>query len=175
MYIDKETMEYPIDLVEIQKRNPEWLMPQNLEKYAFVHLAPFPEYSVDTHKLVEDVPKPTTNPQIYQQVWNVVELSSEELEEIRLENERLISESKIIEVSRRQALLALSRMKNIKDTDVYAVIQSIESEELRYEARISWEGAISFVSNSEFVSLIGELLGLTQNDIDSLFAYARTI
>lgn len=80
MYINTNTLEYPLTAAQIIAANPLCSFPVPFELpdgYAEVTENARPAYEAATHKLVEGVQE--TMPGVYDQTWTVVALSSEEL------------------------------------------------------------------------------------------------
>lgn len=68
-----------------------------------------------------------------------------------------------------QGLISLFSLKGIKESDILAAIDGIEDPTERYRAKIVYGKASSWDRNSETVSMLAALLGLTGEDLDDLF------
>lgn len=175
MYIDIEKNEYPISLSDIYDRHPLTLMAEYLECYRLVKFIDQPEYDTVTEKLVEGFPIYNEDDGQWVQVWNIEKLPDDIIQSNLEEKYKLEREASFVSVTRRQGLLALFKLKKIKDSDVDAVIDLIEDEDVRYEAKVNWTGASTFDNQSEFVNMVANLLELTEDDLNNLFALARTL
>lgn len=199
-YIDNVTMEYPISLIDIQQKHPNVIMPQSMRNYSLVLNSDIPNYDHLRQKVQEGTPviapdelqpegavvehvpdvsedgvEPPTPPAPYFiQVWEVVDLPKEEADANVAAWEKEQAEASVIRITKRQALIALFVIKKIKDSDVLAAIDRIPDEDDRYMAKINWEGAVTIDNNSPFTSQIGDLLGLTEEEMNSMFRYAQT-
>lgn len=175
MYIDKETGTYPLSEADIQDLNPRVMMAHHLEQYALVVPAPVPEHDRETHKAIEGTPIEVDG-QFVQQ-WEIVPLSSEELEAIARAKARAEQEARDaarIRVTKRQALLALFDLEGIKEESVIAVINAIEDEHLRYRTLVDWQGAATIDSDSPTVSAVAGALEITER-LPALFDYAQVL
>ncbi len=74
-----------------------------------------------------------------------------------------------------QGLVALYALKGITESDIAAVIASIPDPVQRYTASIGFNRATEWRRNSDTLQAITGLLGLSEEDIDALFAYAATV
>ena len=74
-----------------------------------------------------------------------------------------------------QGLVALYAIKGLTESDIAAVIASIPDPVQRYTASIGFNRATEWRRNSDTMQAITGLLGLSEEDIDALFAYAATV
>ena len=74
-----------------------------------------------------------------------------------------------------QGLVALYAINGITESDIAAVIASIPDPVQRYTASIGFNRATEWRRNSDTMQAIAGLLGLSEEDIDALFAYAATV
>lgn len=82
MYINTETLEYPVTEQEIKQLYSNISFPNPFippKEYAVVFPAPKPEYDTITHAVIEDTPVLTAKGS-YEQQWKVVELPVEIVE-----------------------------------------------------------------------------------------------
>ncbi|MEG0976457.1 MAG: hypothetical protein RSF42_17295 [Comamonas sp.] len=180
MYIDKETGDYPLspaDIIGRHAHNMSFPVPfEAPEQYALVAPANPPAFVQATHKAVELAPLETEDG--YLQQWEVVPLSDEELaqqEAERLAAEQAARDAARVTVTKRQALLALFDLKQIKDSDIDAQIDSIPDETTRYRARVDWQGAALIESDSTTVLMLAASLNLSEQDLALLFDYAQAL
>ena len=71
-----------------------------------------------------------------------------------------------------QGLVALFALKQITDDDIKAAIGAIEDPVLRYTASIGFARANEWRRDSETMQQMAALLGLSESDLDDLYAYA---
>jgi hypothetical protein len=174
-YIDKETQTYPLSEADIQERHPRVLMAHCLEQYAPVQPAPIPEHDSETHKPVQIEPRVVEG--VWHQQWEIVPLSETELADVA--RARALAEKEALEaartrVTKRQALLALYDLKEIREDAILAAINAIENEHARYRTLVDWQGAATVESDSPTVLLLAGALNITA-DLPALFAYAEAM
>lgn len=167
MYINTETLEYPLTLRQVRQANPNVSLPKkpgeatlNALGFATVHPAGRPTGDVVT----EGAPKKQTD-DTWRQVWNTRPFTDEELEQQRLAS---IPHS----ISPRQARLALLQAGLLSQVDT--AIASLESP-AKEQAQIEWEYATSIERSSEWINQLGGALGLDEAGIDDLFKTASTL
>lgn len=76
-------------------------------------------------------------------------------------------------VTPRQMRLALS-MSGISLSTIETVINSLP-EPMKSETRITWEYSVEFQRNNPLLNTMASVLGLTNQQIDNLFALASTL
>ncbi len=74
-----------------------------------------------------------------------------------------------------QGLVALFVLKNITQDQLNAKIDAIEDPVLRYTTCVGFTRATEWRRASPSMSLMGEILSLTDSDLDELFTYAATV
>jgi hypothetical protein len=74
-----------------------------------------------------------------------------------------------------QGLVALFALKQIKESDVLAAIEQIADPVEQYTAQISYQRATYWSRTSAAMLQMAQLLGLSDVDLDALFAYAVTV
>jgi len=80
----------------------------------------------------------------------------------------------IAPISPRQISFALSRM-GIEDADVEAAIENSLSGQDKKDALYAWRKSLSFKRDEPAVEIIGALLGLSSNQLDSLWTSASVL
>jgi hypothetical protein len=175
MYINIETGNYPLSVVQIQELHPLTLMAQYLECYALVEPTDTPAYDPDTQKPVEAEPIEIKG--VWHQQWSVVPLTSEELQavaEAKTKAEQEARDAARVSVTKRQALLALFDLKGIKEDAILTAIDAMPDEHARYRTLVDWQGAATIESDSPTVLLLAEALSI-KADLLALFKYAEAI
>ena len=71
-----------------------------------------------------------------------------------------------------QGLVALFALKQITDDDIKAAIANIPDPATRYTASIGFSRATEWHRESETMQQMATLLGLSESDLDDLYAYA---
>ena len=71
-----------------------------------------------------------------------------------------------------QGLVALFALKNITEDNVLAAIGQIPDPVQQYTARIGYQRATVWERNSPTMQVMAQLLQLSAQDLDALFAYA---
>ena len=74
-----------------------------------------------------------------------------------------------------QGLVALFAVKQITESDVNATIAAITDPVARYTAQIAFTRASEWRRDSASMRQLSALLGLTESDLDALFAFAVTV
>ena len=74
-----------------------------------------------------------------------------------------------------QGLVALFAIKQITESDVNATIAAITDPVLRYTSQIAFARATEWRRDSVSIQQLAALLGLTESDLDALFAFAVTV
>lgn len=74
-----------------------------------------------------------------------------------------------------QGLVALYVLKNITEQDINSTIDAITDPVVRYTTKIAFSRATTWQRFSPTMAQMGEILGLTNEDLDSLFSFAVTV
>ena len=74
-----------------------------------------------------------------------------------------------------QGLVALFAIKQITESDVTATIAAITDPVLRYTSQVAFARATEWRRDSVSIQQLSALLGLTESDLDALFAFAVTV
>lgn len=74
-----------------------------------------------------------------------------------------------------QGLVALFALNGITEDDVLAAIERIPDPVQRYTAKIGYQRATSWERSSPTMQAMAQLLQLSSDDLDELFAYAVTV
>ena len=74
-----------------------------------------------------------------------------------------------------QGLVALFAVKQITESDVNAAIAAITDPVARYTTQIAFARATEWRRDSASMQQLAALLGLTEADLDALFAFAVTV
>ena len=74
-----------------------------------------------------------------------------------------------------QGLVALFAIKQITESDVTATIAAITDPVLRYTSQIAFARATEWCRDSVSTQQLATLLGLTEDELDALFAFAVTV
>lgn len=74
-----------------------------------------------------------------------------------------------------QGLVALFAVKQITESDVNAAIAAITDPVARYTTQIAFARATEWRRDSASMQQLATLLGLTESDLDALFAFAVTV
>lgn len=177
-YIDKETNDWPLSVDAIAQENPDWANPWLLPRYApITEAAATIEYDRLTqklsHKSVLDVIDG-----VHVWGWEAVPLDAQELAEMQAKEEarrqaQLEAMRLARRVTKRQALLALWDLCEIKESDILAVIDAVEDAGARYRMQVDWQGALHIEHDSPTVLLLAQALNITQR-LGELFDYAAT-
>lgn len=159
---------YPISELMIRGIFPETTFPipfQPPEGYLPVLRSPIPEHDQKT-QWVREV-QPVFDGNNWFQQFEVVNYTQEELDVIALQVENVP-----FEVTMRQARLAL--LADGKLADVQTVIDNLSSPQ-KEMAQIEWDYSSTVQRSNLFVSLIGQALGYSDEDLDSLFIEAAKL
>ena len=71
-----------------------------------------------------------------------------------------------------QGLIALYALKQITEQDIFDAIAQIPDPAQRYMATIGYQRATTWERGSATMATMAQLLGLTDEDLDDLFAYS---
>lgn len=74
-----------------------------------------------------------------------------------------------------QGLVALFAIKQITESDVTATIAAIPDPVLRYTSQVAFARATEWRRDSAAMQQLAMLLGLTESDLDALFAFGVTV
>ena len=74
-----------------------------------------------------------------------------------------------------QGLVALFAIKQITESDVNATIAAITDPVARYTSQVAFARATEWRRDSASMQQLATLLGLTESDLDALFAFAVTV
>ena len=74
-----------------------------------------------------------------------------------------------------QGLVALFAIKQITEDDVTATIAAITDPVARYTSQVAFARATEWRRDSASIQHLAALLGLTESDLDALFAFAVTV
>ena len=74
-----------------------------------------------------------------------------------------------------QGLVALYAIKQITESDVTATIAAITDPVVRYTTQVAFARATEWRRDSASMQQLATLLGLTESDLDALFAFAVTV
>ena len=74
-----------------------------------------------------------------------------------------------------QGLVALFALKQITESDVNATIAAITDPVARYTSQVAFARATEWRRDSVAIQQLSALLGLTESDLDALFAFAVTV
>lgn len=74
-----------------------------------------------------------------------------------------------------QGLIALYALKQLTEQDILDVIAQITDPVQRYTATVGYQRATTWERGSAAMQAMAQLLGLTEADLDRLFAYASGV
>ena len=74
-----------------------------------------------------------------------------------------------------QGLIALYALKQITEQDIFGAIAQIPDPVQRYTATIGYQRATTWERGSVTMATMAQLLGLTDEDLDDLFAYSSGV
>ena len=74
-----------------------------------------------------------------------------------------------------QGLVALFAIKQITESDVNDAIAAITDPVARYTSQVAFARATEWRRDSASIQQLAALLGLTESDLDALFAFAVTV
>jgi hypothetical protein len=83
--------------------------------------------------------------------------------------------SAVRSVTPAQALVALYALKGITEQDLDDAVAGIEDDGDRYTAQIALKRATEWRRQSPTTQTVAQLLGLSDDDLDDLFAHAETV
>ncbi len=170
-YINTNTMQYPVSESEIRAAFPNTSFPTPFVPpagYEWVFPTPQPEFDHDTHVVIEAAPALNALGQWAQQ-WQVVALSPEQIASKEAE---LAAQRMRAVITMRQARLQLHKIGKLPD--VQAAIDALPNPP-KTEAQIEWVYAAAVERASPFVAMLGAALGLSDADLDTLFAEASQL
>lgn len=78
-------------------------------------------------------------------------------------------------ITKRQLLVWLFTQKQKTEDDIFNVIETIQDTAQRYLAKVNYGGTNNFYYGNEFVPLIGQALGLTIDEIKTMFDEASKL
>jgi hypothetical protein len=87
-------------------------------------------------------------------------------------DEMLARNPKPVSCTPAQGLIALYSQKQLTEQDILDAIVQVEDPVERYTATIGYQRATTWERSSATMTVMAELLGLTDEDLDELFAYA---
>lgn len=160
---DRSIEKFPYQYADLFADNPQVSFPEEvseeiLSEYNVYVVEPVdPPIITNKQRLIQGWPKYVGN--VWQQVWNVENISIEELR------------AAISPVTRRQAKLALHEAGLLEQVEIK--LSALE-EPMRTIALINWQEATEFERNNEFIGMLGQALNLTEEQVDDLFALAST-
>lgn len=121
-------------------------------------------------KLIYDA----TQKGIFESPRGVVDISNTNAYKAKVaEKEAKIQNSKTI--TKRQLLFWLFQQKGIKEDAIFAAISTIDDEATQYLAEKSYTGTNNFEYGNPFVPVIGRALGLTIEEIKTMFDEAKEL
>ena len=155
--------EYPVDLsIHLPNTSfPEnWLWAAGeIEgvEYIVIQPTPRPDYNPATQNLAEDAPALLDG--AWTQQWAITDASVEEVAE------RLAAKRSTMTCTPRQARLALAYAGLLEAVEAWVAAQGAATQ-------IEWEYASEIRRADGLVTTAGTTLGMTEGQIDDLFAYA---
>ena len=182
-YINTETNQYPISDREIKEMFPQVSFPSPFtppDQFKVVFASPVPEHNVVIQTAREGKPVLTAKGH-YEQTWVIVDrfadyrdedgvLHTKEEQEANAIAQDLKSKTPAT-VTMRQARLALLDLDLLSSID--EAINAMPEPD-KTKAKIEWEYAAVVERNSDWVSDLGQQLGLSDVQIDDLFRLAAT-
>jgi hypothetical protein len=174
-YIDKETSGWPLTAEAIAQAQPGWANPWLLPRYAAITEVEAPDHDHLTQKLVRKTELDVIDG-VYVWDWAAVPLDALELVEVQAQEQarrlaQLEATRLARRVTKRQALLALWDLCEIREADILAVINLEDDESVRYRMQIDWQGAVYVEHDSLTMLLLAQALNITQR-LGELFDYA---
>lgn len=174
-YIDTETGRYGITEQEIRDAHPLTIFPMPFDpptRFAWVHQMAPPVHDSDTHRI--ELGEPAMVGDRWQQPWQVIALTAEEIEALRLQR---VPQA----ITRRQGRKALQRTaRALPDGGQATLLQlveefiaGIEDPALRADAQIEYE-ADEWEIHNPFLVHVWTTLGGTQRELQDLFSIAAT-
>ena len=182
-YINTETNQYPINEREIKEMFPQVTFPSPFtppEQFQVVFASPVPEHNVVIQTAREGKPVLTAKGH-YEQTWVIVDRFADYRDEDGVLHTKEEQEADAIAqdlksktpatVTMRQARLALLDLELLSSID--EAINTMQEPD-KTKAKIEWEYAAVVERNSDWVSDLGQQLGLSDTQIDDLFRLAAT-
>lgn len=74
-----------------------------------------------------------------------------------------------------QGLIALYELKGIAEDEIVVMIEAIEDPLVRYRAKIAFNRATDWKIEHPVIQMLAQVKGLTEDDINALFAYAAQV
>lgn len=90
-------------------------------------------------------------------------------------DEAVIDDNRVLACSPTQGLVALYALKQITEDHVLEAISQIPDQVQQYTARIGYQRATTWERGSPTMQSMAQLLQLSEEDLDELFAYAVTV
>ena len=155
--------EYPVDL---SIHLPNTSLPENGlwvggevdgVEYIVIQPTPRPDYNPATQNIAESAPVLVDG--VWTQQWVITGASAEEIAE------RLAAKRSTMTCTPRQARLALAYAGLLEATEAWVAAQGAATQ-------IEWEYASEIRRADGLVTTAGTTLGMTEGQIDDLFAYA---
>ena len=78
-------------------------------------------------------------------------------------------------ITKRQLLFWLYQNKQKTETDILTAIDTIQDKDKKYLAQVSYNGTNNFYYGNEYTQLIGQVLGLTTDELKQCFDEANTL
>lgn len=78
-------------------------------------------------------------------------------------------------ITKRQLLIWLFINKNKTEDDILSAISTIQDSSQQYLAKVNYTGTNNFYFGNEFVLVIGQALGLTVDDVKTMFDEAKNL
>jgi len=102
-------------------------------------------------------------------VWTT-DLSDEKKAEIAEQEKQ---EQALKNITKRQLLIWLFLKKSKTEDDIYSAINVIADADKKYLAKVNYSGTNNFYYGNSFVPVIGQALGLTLDEIKTMFDEAK--
>ena len=182
-YINTETNQYPINEREIKEMFPQVTFPSPFtppDQFKVVFASPVPEHNAVIQVAREGEPVLTAKGH-YEQTWVITDKFTDYRDENGVLHTKEEQEADAIAqdlksktpatVTMRQARLALLDLDLLSSID--EAINAMPEPD-KTKAKIEWEYAAVVERNSDWVSDLGQQLGLSDVQIDALFRLAAT-
>ena len=182
-YINTETNQYPISEREIKEMFPQVTFPSPFtppDHFKVVFASPVPEHNAVIQVAREGEPV-LTDKGHYEQTWVITDKFTDYRDENGVLHTKEEQEADAIAqdlksktpatVTMRQARLALLDLDLLSSID--EAINAMPEPD-KTKAKIEWEYAAVVERNSDWVSDLGQQLGLSDVQIDALFRLAAT-
>lgn len=183
MYIDLETLVYPLSAEQVMHATPNTIFPTPFvapERYALVSASDIPAHDPATHKAVELAPVEVDG--AWSQQWDIVELTEQEIADMQPPTPD--------EIPRYCGVLALKRhvldgsdLRELGESDdwaagsLYASVQEFRASMPPGAARDKLDVALNDVSSwmlsSPVLASMCAALGLSNEQRDELFVWAK--